>query len=202
MPFSTEPRSPSPRPSPAGRGGAVRPSWTTWRGWLAVAVNPWLPLPAGDGRGEGERTVVTAQALPDTPDRRVILENHSDSRSRLAAAGRDDTAALRVKVRIAATASSVSGFAPNGGDGNPNSSAWRGGSSPRIRHRAGGRGSGSRAGVMAIGITPGALAEKRLAAETRTAHSGCRATRRIGQRPSVGHPAWCGLLSSFPLNPR
>ena len=46
--------------------GPTGPRWTTRRGWLAVAVNPWLPLPAGEGRGEGERTVVAAQALTDS----------------------------------------------------------------------------------------------------------------------------------------
>jgi len=59
-------RSPSPQPSPAGRGGDAGSASTTWSVPPDVTRPKILPLPAGEGWGEGERVaqVTDATNLP------------------------------------------------------------------------------------------------------------------------------------------
>src|SRR6266699_2993757 len=50
--------SPSPRPSPLGRGGIASRSGIGRDALVCVETRvPWLPLPKGEGRGEGEQDV-------------------------------------------------------------------------------------------------------------------------------------------------
>jgi len=61
--------SPSPRPSPSGRGRIVLSrSASRWASACSRAGLWSLPLPGGEGRGEGERGGRTAAADPSTPD--------------------------------------------------------------------------------------------------------------------------------------
>ena len=74
-------RSPSPRPSPAGRGRMLRPpSWSRCAASARTRMN-WLPLPAGEGWGEGERVLAPivvgrARVMSSLPEIRVQLFTH------------------------------------------------------------------------------------------------------------------------------
>ena len=65
--------SPSPQPSPAGRGGQVLPPSTNDVPRIGDAAAKILPLPAGEGRGEGERVPKPATLKPSSASPALLL---------------------------------------------------------------------------------------------------------------------------------